>query len=110
MDKYGEELKTGDVIIFDEIGKPSQQHYVVAKIVSVSDNGTLDVDIINVERIAKPFRYELSVPTFNHVVGTATMAAKRGKFAYMGLYRYNKKDVEICLYSTHGTYYEGRFE
>ena len=110
MDTEGNQLAVDDLIIFNRDSDFYRTHYIVGWVTKISAAGSINLDVIKVERLTTYAGYQLTIPNYEDIVGRSRLIPKRGREAGPGNYRYEKHDVYVSRYDTNKTYLEPDYD
>ncbi len=101
-----EDLTVGTIIQFNSAASYHRTSYVFGRIVKVTKQRTLDIDVIKTVGIHND-RYTLvTIPDINETTHRARLNPKRTLDSEINEYRFEKNDVYIELYDPEKTYSE----
>jgi len=114
MDTEGVRFEVNELCIFNAYASFYRTHYIVGWITKISANGTLDLDVIKLDRsgavtTAAASTVAISIPDYEDIVDHIRLQPKRGHEAGPGNYRYDKRDVYVDHYDVNKWYVENDY-
>lgn len=111
MDTNGVKFEVNELCIFNAYASFYRTHYIVGWITEISANGTLDLDVIKLDRAtvattAASSTAAVSISDYENIVDHIKLQPKRGRDAGPGNYRYDKRDVFVEHYDVNKQYIE----